>query len=360
MRAIQVAIVGPSLRYVGGQSVQAAELLAKWDGDEAVKTNFIAIDPELPRIFRWVERLPVLRTLIRFPFYLSKLWQGVASAEVVHIFSASYWSFLLAPLPAFLISRIRGKSTLLNYHSGEARDHLSRSRFAIHILQSTDLNVTPSAYLADVFKDFHVTAEVIPNIVDSKQFTFRLRRPVSPRFICTRGFHSYYSIDLVVRAFAEVQKQYPESKLVLLGKGSLENEIRNLVSTLKLRGVEFRGAVPHAKVPQAYTDADIFINASHLDNMPISILEAFASGTPVVSTAPEGIRYLVEHERTGLLCDPGDWRALASNCLRVLQDQELSERLSLSAQDELGRYEWPSVRSQWLNAYKSLAQRTIN
>ena len=360
MRAIQVAIVGPSLRYVGGQSVQAAGLLAKWDGDEAVIANFIPIDPELPKLFRWVERLPILRTLIRFPFYLSQLWQGIASAEVVHIFSASYWSFLLAPFPAFLISRMRGKSTLINYHSGEARDHLSRSRLAIHILQSTDLNVTPSAYLADVFKDFHVAAEVIPNIVDSKQFTFRLRRPMRPRFICTRGFHSYYSIDLVVRAFAEVQKQYPESKLVLLGKGTLESEIRNLVSTLKLSGVQFRGAVPHAKVPQVYTDADIFINASYLDNMPISILEAFASGTPVISTAPEGIRYLVEHERTGLLCDPGDWRGLASSCLRVLQNQGLSERLALNAQDELRRYEWPSVRNQWLNAYRLLAQKTIS
>jgi glycosyltransferase involved in cell wall biosynthesis len=49
---------------------------------------------------------------------------------------------------------------------------------------------------------------------------------------------------------------------------------------------------------------DIFVNASWLDNMPVSILEAFASVTAVITTGPEGIRYIVEHERTGLLSEP--------------------------------------------------------
>jgi hypothetical protein len=89
--------------------------------------------------------------------------------------------------------------------------------------------------------------------------------------------------------------------------------------------------------------------------MPVSILEAFASGTPVVTTAPEGIRYIVEHERTGLLSDPGDWNGLAQNVCRLLKDPILASSLAHNAFEESQRYSWKKVREQWLEIYRSLA-----
>jgi glycosyltransferase involved in cell wall biosynthesis len=67
--------------------------------------------------------------------------------------------------------------------------------------------------------------------------------------------------------------------------------------------VNFAGVSSHQEIPRFYDAADIFvnINASWLDNMPVSILEAFASGTPVVSSALESLRYLIENERTSLI-----------------------------------------------------------
>jgi len=88
--------------------------------------------------------------------------------------------------------------------------------------------------------------------------------------------------------------------------------------------------------------------------MPVSILEAFASGTPVVSTAPEGIRYLVENERTGLLSATGDWQALAHNVIRLLREPELAGRLAQNAHEESMRYRWTAVRNQWLQVYRAL------
>jgi len=126
------------------------------------------------------------------------------------------------------------------------------------------------------------------------------------------------------------------------------------VRELTLTDVEFTGPVTHNEIGRFYEQSDIFINASSLDNMPLSILEAFASGLAVVSTAPEGIRYLVEHERTGRLCPPGDWRALAENVLRVLREPDLAERLAHNAFEEVKRYRWGVVRRQWLDVYDSL------
>ena len=90
--------------------------------------------------------------------------------------------------------------------------------------------------------------------------------------------------------------------------------------------------------------------------MPVSILEAFASGTPVVTTAPEGIRYIVEHERTGLLCEPGDWHALAENVTRLLQNPQFAKQMALNAHEESRRYQWDVVRAQWLRVYRRLCE----
>ncbi|HET9306908.1 MAG TPA: glycosyltransferase [Candidatus Sulfotelmatobacter sp.] len=354
---ISVAIVAASLRYVGGQSVQAELLLRHWKNDPAIDAKLIPIDPALPRAVAWVERIPVLRTLVRQPFYLLELWKGLKHVDIAHIFSASYWSFLIAPAPALWIARLRGKKAIIHYHSGEARDHLRRSPVARRILRKVDRLVVPSEYLVRVFQESGLEAHAVPNIVDVSQFSFRERQPLRPHLICTRGFHPYYSVDVVVRAFAEVQKQFPEACLDLVGKGPSEADIRELVRDLKVSGVHFTGVASREEIGRLYDQADIFINASWLDNMPVSILEAFACGTPVVSTAAESISYLVEHERTGLLSEVGDVSALAGNVLRLLRDPALAARVAVQALRQSELYRWPAVREQWLEVYRPVSAR---
>jgi glycosyltransferase involved in cell wall biosynthesis len=351
---IRVAVVAPSLRYVGGQSVQADLLVRNWEDDPEVDARLVPVDPSPPYGLGWVGRVPVLRTLLREPRYILGLSRHLKSADIVHIFSASYSSFLLAPLPAWLIARSLKKKTLINYHSGECRDHLRKSAIARHVLEESDRLIVPSGYLVEVLREFDLTAQAIPNIVDLSQFSYRVRRPLRPHLVCTRGFHPYYCIDVVVRAFAEVQKLVPEARLDLVGGGPVEQEIRTLVREMKLSGVNFVGVAGRGEIGRFYDQADIFINASYLDNMPVSVLEAFASGTPVVTTEPESMRYLVEHGRTGLLSPPGDVRALAHNVIQLLQNPELAERLAANAHQEFRRYSWPIVREQWLGVYRRM------
>src|SRR5438132_3802314 len=134
-----------------------------------------------------------------------------------------------------------GKKTLINYHSGEARNHLKKSRLAHGVLKRAGRVVSPSGYLVDVFGQFEISAESVPNIIDFSQFTYRERGSLRPHLVCTRGFHPYYSIDVVIKAFVQVKKEYPDARLDLVGAGSLEDEMRRLVSDLKLTGVNFCG-----------------------------------------------------------------------------------------------------------------------
>jgi L-malate glycosyltransferase len=356
-KRMRVAIVAPSLRYVGGQAVQADLLRRLWDGDADVEAKVIEVDPPLPRMLAWAEDIPGLRTILREPIYCFNLWRGLKEVDIVHIFSASYWSFLLAPGPAWLFGRLRGKKTLVNYRSGEARDHLERFRSGRFLLSRVNKIVVPSGYLVDVFSEFDLKSVIVPNLVDLSQFRYRERSPLRPHLICTRGFSTYYSVDVVVRAFVEVQKVHPDAILDLVGSGPLEGEVRKLVADLKLEGVNFSGVASRQDIGKHYDAADIFINASWLDNMPVSIIEAFGAGTPVVTTSPESMPYLVEHERTGLLSPVGDEKALAANVIRLLREPALAAQLAQNAYQESRKYTWEVVRQQWLDVYWELLGR---
>lgn len=351
---IKVAIVAPSLRYVGGQAVQADLLMTLWNGDGEVEARWIKIDPQFPAGLRWAESVPLLRTILRQPLYLAHLCRGLKDVDVAHVFAAAYWSFSLAVAPACLIAKMLGKKVVVHYHSGEARDHLKRFGSARSVLLRADEVVVPSGYLVRVMREFGIHSIVIPNIVDKSEFKFRERSPVRPFLVCTRGFHEYYCVDKVVEAFQAVQQEFPEATLELVGEGALEAAIRQQVARLGISGVKFAGVASRSEIGKHYERADIFINASRLDNMPVSVIEAFRAGTVVVSTSPESMHFLVTHEVNGLLSNVGDAAALAGNVLRVLRDPQLAIRLIRNAYDQSQNYTWAAVRGQWLKLYQQV------
>jgi glycosyltransferase involved in cell wall biosynthesis len=206
----------------------------------------------------------------------------------------------------------------------------------------------------DVFREFGLHATVVPNLVDLSQFRYRERNTLRPRLVCTRGFSPYYGIDVVVRVFAELKKTYPDAVLDLVGGGPLEAQVRQQVRDLGLTGVNFVGVASRHEIGKYYDQADIFINASWLDNVPVSVLEAFGAGTPVVTTSPESMPYLVEHERTGLLSPVGDEKVLTANVIRLLHEPGLAAWLARNAHEESQKYTWDVIREQWVNVYREI------
>ncbi len=352
---IRVLLVAPTSRYVGGQAVQAKILCRCWEGAQDIAMKFLPVDPQAPRSMRWTVKVRYLRTLVRTLVYLLSLLREVPRADVVHIFSASYWSFLLAPAPAVLVAHLFRKKVLLNYRSGEADDHFRRWRwFVSWVFRYTDCIAVGSRYLCQSFAELGKQAEVVANVVDTDQFRFRLRAPLAPRLLCTRGFEPHYRIQDVLKAFVYLKARYPAAILTLVGTGPQEAELRALALRLGLRDVTFAGAVPHDQIPAWYDRHDIFVNASSIDNMPVSILEAFAAGLPVVSTNAGGIPFIVEDQKTGLLSSVGNAAQLSANMIRLLDDPELASSLAARARLECAKYSWSTVEQQWLRVYREL------
>jgi glycosyltransferase involved in cell wall biosynthesis len=353
---LRVLMVAPSFDILGGQAVQAARLLDRLRQEPDLEVGFLPVNPRLPGVLRKLKAIKYVRTVVTSIAYLASLFSRVWKYDVIHIFSASYFSFVLAPTPALLIGKLYGKKLLLNYHSGEAEDHLHRwRRSAIPTLRLADALIVPSAYLVRVFAQFGLQARPIYNLIETDRFSFRERRPLRPIFLCNRNFEKHYGVDRVLRAFAIVQKRIPEAELIVAGDGPERFALEQLARELCLKNMQFTGRVDHDRVVQLYDSADIFLNGSEIDNQPLSILEAFACGLPVVTTDAGGIPDMVTHERTALVVSRGAHEQLAANALRLIDDQELAQRMIQQGREECRKYQWEAVRDQWLNAYQELA-----
>jgi L-malate glycosyltransferase len=355
-KPIRLLLVAPALRILGGQAVQANYLLEHLRREAMFEVGFVAHNPRLPGPLRLLQSIKYVRTIITSLLYCINLLIQVPKYDIVHVFSASYLSFLLAPMPAIVVARFFGKKVILNYRSGEAEDHLrSWPRTAVPIMKLADELIVPSSYLVEVFNKFGLRASPIANIIDPERFKFRERRPLLPIFFSNRNLYPLYNVACILRAFGKIQERFPDARLIIAGDGSQRSSLESLATQLKLQNVEFRGRIASHKMNELYDEAHIFLNSSNIDNMPGSILESFASGMPVVSTSAGGIRCIVSHGSTGLLVPRNDHEGMASFAIKLLESPELASSLALNAYKECSAYTWAAVRKDWLAAYTRLA-----
>jgi glycosyltransferase involved in cell wall biosynthesis len=354
-RPVRVCILAPSIDVLGGQSRQAERLMIGLSTETSLEIGFIAHNPRLPRPFRFLQRVKYLRTVVNTLVYwieaAARLWRY----DVVHAYSASYYSYLLSVVPIVLIAKLYGKKVLLNYHSGEAEDHLGNWRLtAIPFIRLADLIVVPSGYLVDVFARFGLHARAIHNVVELEVFSYRERSPIRPVFLTSRLHEPLYNVPCVLRAFALIQKRYPEASLIVAGDGWMRPQLEQLARDLELRNTRFLGRVPWGDMPDLYDQSDVYLTATNIDNMPGSVIECLSCGLPVVTTDAGGVPYIVTHEETALIVARDDHEAMAHQAIRLLEDDTLAVRLARNGREACVQYAWPAVREAWLEAYHQL------
>ena len=271
---VRVCLAGPSLDILGGQAVQLARLKDKLDRTPGLEVSFLPMNPRLPGPLRLLQRVKYLRTVATSIGYWLLLLTRLRRYDVVHAFSPSYWAFLLGPVPAMVAARLFGRAALLNYHSGEAEDHLRNWRTAVPLSKLAHRIVVPSGYLREVFAKFGLSAEPIHNFVDADTIPWRERTAIRPVFLSNRNFEAHYNVACSIRAFALVQERYPDAVLTVAGYGSHREALEGLVRQLGLRNVRFTGRVTPQEMATLLNDADILLNSPDIDNMPLSLIEA--------------------------------------------------------------------------------------
>jgi glycosyltransferase involved in cell wall biosynthesis len=349
--SFRIALIAASPALIGGHSVQA-EMIAAQLSTDGHHVSYIPIDVRFPRGLQWIRRWRYVRTLLNELLYVLSLYR-IARADLVHVFSASYWSFLLGPAPAILAGKLLRKPVILHYHSGEADDHLRRWRAIVRpFLLLADEIVVPSSYLERIFAAHGYRARVIPNCIDTSRFQYRERSHPQPRLLSARNLERHYGVDTIISAFAQLKDRFPEATLTIVGQGSQERALRAMAEESRVGGIRFLGAVDPAAMPEIYAAADIFVNASVIDNQPVSILEAFAAGLPVVSTSTGDIASMLRGGEAGLLVE--DAVAMSKAITRLLDELELSTTIARRAREEAERYTWRRVGAEWEALYNEM------
>jgi glycosyltransferase involved in cell wall biosynthesis len=357
-KRLRVLIAAPSLDIIGGQSRQAVRLVGKLSEVPGLEVDFVPHNPRLPRPLRWMQKIKYLRSIVTTLYYCLILLARARGAQIVHVFSASYYSYMMSAVPAIFIGKLYGKKVILNYRSGEAEDHLANWRTAAPTIRMADLVVVPTGYLVDVFARFGLKARAIFNIIELDRFRYRERRPLRPVFLTSRLLEPLYNVGCVLRAFAIIQSRYPHARLTIAADGWMRSELEQLAKDLGLRDTDFIGFVPFDKMPELYDAADIYLTATNIDNMPSSVTESMSAGLNVVTTDGGGaIPYIMTNEETGLIVPRDDHEAMAEAAIKLLEDPELAVRLASNARESARRFTWQEVQRQWLDLYFELGFR---
>lgn len=250
---------------------------------------------------------------------------------------------------------------VMSLHGGAMPQFMTRfPNWSKRVLSRASLMVAQSDYLRRAAWSYGFSTTVIPNVIDLPVYPYRHRTSVKPRLFWMRAFHDLYHPEMALRVLARVRTRLPEATLVMAGQDDgRQADMQRLAKELGLNGaVRFPGFLNMADKIRESENADIFINTPHIDNRPVCVVEACAMGLPVVSTNVGGVPDLLTHEETGLLVSDGDVEAMANAVLRLVEDSDLTSRISQNGRS-LAKLSAPeNVRPKWANIFDGiLAQR---
>jgi glycosyltransferase involved in cell wall biosynthesis len=345
-----VLLVGPLPPPSGGMANQTRQL-ARLLADEGCSVTVVQVNAA----YRppWIGRVRGVRALFRLVPYVWRLWRAARRADLIHVMANSGWAWHLCAMPAIWIARLRRKPVIVNYRGGEAeRFLLGQAKWILPTLRRASVVVVPSGFLEAIFSRFGIASEIVPNVVDLERFVPGESHVGPPHLIVTRNLEDIYDLPTALRAFARVRERFPGARLTVAGSGPLRDDLERFAAVLGIaQDVTFTGRVENDRIPELYRAADLLLNPSRIDNMPISLLEAMASGVPIVSTNVGGIPYLVRDGETALLVAPGDALSMAAAAVRVLEDPVIGRRLRAAGLDAAQAYTWSRVRGKLFAVY---------
>lgn len=199
--------------------------------------------------------------------------------------------------------------------------------------------------------------KVISNPVESKFFDIKKCDQFPNQLLFVGGIEERKGLDVLIKALYEVKKHIPDISLHVIGgvrSPSYYMEIENIIHDLCLwNNVRFLGVVSESQLLAEYGNAAVFVLPSYEESEGIVLLEAIASGTPVVATRSGGAESVIQHGKNGYLCDCGDYEELARwiqivMVLRSVRDRAIIEKHSAE------QYRPENIARKYLDIYRRL------
>ncbi|SEP54959.1 glycosyltransferase family 4 protein [Flavobacterium urocaniciphilum] len=264
--------------------------------------------------------------------------------------SAFWFAFISSQFARFL--KIKYIPIL---HGGDLPNRLQKNpKLCKLIFANANRLVSPSGYLKFHFEQHGFSNVIhIPNSITISEYQFKERKFFSPKLIWVRAFAEIYNPKMAIDVLEKLKHKYSNATLTMIGPdkdGSL-NSIKEYAKHLNLK-VDFTGKLSKKEWTTLAQNFDVFINTTHFDNMPVSVLEAMALGLPVVSTNVGGLPYLIEHDKTGFLVDDNDILAMVSKIDQIISSPIQTNEVVSNARNFVQSADWENVKNKWINLLK--------
>ncbi|KAH6806301.1 sulfoquinovosyldiacylglycerol 2 [Perilla frutescens var. frutescens] len=317
--------------------------------------------------FPWYQKVPLSLSLALSPRIISAVSQF--KPDIIHASSPGIMVF-----GALAIAKLLSVPIVMSYHT-HVPVYIPRYTFSwlvqpmwlvikcLH--RAADLTLVPSAAIAKDLVDADVTTANMIRIwnkgVDSESFHPRFRshemrlrlsngEPDRPLIVHVGRLGVEKSLDFLKR----VMDKLPEAQIAFIGDGPYREELEQMFSGMP---AVFTGMLQGEELSQAYASGDVFVMPSESETLGLVVLEAMASGLPVVGARAGGIPDIIPEEqqgKTGYLFNPGDLDDCLSKLKPLLHDQELRETIGKAARVETEKYDWRAatrkIRNENYNA----------
>lgn len=293
---------------------------------------------------QWVRMLDMIRVTFlkvrKVDFILidtystSSFWYAVVCSQIARVFKVKY------------VPILRG---------GDLPNRLKNNpKLCRMVFANAYQNVAPSAYLKQAFESAGFTNVIhIPNSIEIDKYGFKSREKITPKLLWVRAFASIYNPEMAVKVLQQLQEKHPSASLTMVGPDK-DGSLQTTKAFAKSIGVavNFTGQLSKEDWWQLASEHDVFINTTHFDNTPISVMEAMALGLPVVSTDVGGIPYLLTDKENALLVPDNDDKTMTEAILDLLNDEIKANQLSKNARIFIEQMDWQVVKQSWISLLK--------
>ena len=163
------------------------------------------------------------------------------------------------------------------------------------------------------------------------------------------------NVELLIESFSKASQENDRLRLLVIGDGPLRRNLAELVELMDLdRRVFFSGLVPYQEIPRYLRSADAFVTASITEVHPYAVIEAMATGLPVIGIRSPGVADIVTDKMTGLIVLEEDLASLSQAMVQMAEGEEQRRRMGINAKQEAQKYDIELTSEQMLSRYQAL------
>jgi phosphatidylinositol alpha-mannosyltransferase len=274
-----------------------------------------------------------------------------------------------APALSMQILSLSEATNVATFHAASPKTVVARSietlflPIAKYVVNTLDGLIAVSSVPTEFIREFYKRKiHIVPNGIDLEIFNprnkpFKKYQDGKVNIFFVGRLDKRKGVKYLVKAFRRLKGRFENVRLIIGGKGDELKKIKKYIKKFDLRDVEILGFVEEEDKPRYFTTCDIFCSpALYGESFGIVLVEAMASGKPVVACSNPGYKTVLSGRGSLLLCEPKDTEELAQKLEILCKDRELRRFMGEWGLKEAQKYSWPRICKQVLAVYKSVKE----